>query len=664
MRVLPAFFFIVLFSVFATAADKPGEWLPVTQQERDIKDVPGYSGSMAVQLYYDYYKDENDRFEAVYRRIKILRPAGMDPVTGYSDVEIMLRPGVSLKSLAARTIQPDGTIVEFTGKPFDKTVSKRQGVKFTAKTFSFPSVTVGSILEYRYVLELPLRLVSPVTSWPIQGPLFTLKAHFRFRAFQGLVLVPSELGNVSMHSRVSYAYRNQVDATIPAQKAGNLMEMELANIPPFQREDYMPPEEDYAPTLLFYYGGRETASSELFWQDFNKRFAEWTENNTGDRRLIHEVVQQVVGGETDPEQKLRRLYARVQQIRNPDFERLRTEQELKKEGLKPNYEASEALKRGYGTQGQITRLLLAMARDIGVEARLLWASDRQERTFVKDLLLLDQLDSELLLVNVNGRDIVLDPGTIYCPFGYVRWMHTNTAALKIDKGKAAEFITTPAPPMSVSRRIAKIALAADGGLTGEITMEFSGESALEHRIEAVLTDEAGRRKALEDELKALLPAEAKVAMLEAHGWTSFDTPVMARFSVEIPNFAAVTGRRLLAPALLLSTPQKNMFKGEFRRYPVVFSYPFTETDEVTMKLPEGYTLDAPPYRRKSGLAYAGYEISSALQDNQLVTKRSLHVDEVALPPEKYYELKSFFTVVVAGDGGSAVLQKAQPAAQP
>ena len=105
--------FVFLFSLLA-AADKPAEWLPVTQQEKDIKDVPGYSGSLAVQLYYDYYKDENDKFENVYHRIKILRPAGMAPGTGYADAEILLEPGVSLQSLAARTIQPDGTIVEFT----------------------------------------------------------------------------------------------------------------------------------------------------------------------------------------------------------------------------------------------------------------------------------------------------------------------------------------------------------------------------------------------------------------------------------------------------------------------------------------------------------------------------------------------------------------------
>jgi len=664
MRSLLAVFFISLFSLAAAAADKPVEWLPITQQEKDIKDVPGYSGSAAIQLYYDYYKDENDKFETVYRRIKILRPAGMAPGTGYDEVEIPVPRDGSLKSLAARTIQPDGTIVEYTGKPINKAIFRSRGEKVVVKAFVFPSVTVGSILEYMYTLNLPQHVVSPVSSWPVQGALFTLKAHFRFRAYQGLVRVPSELDSGVLRSRVSFAYRNQVDATVPTKKSGNLMEMELTNIPPFLPEDYMPAEEDYKSTLLFYYGGHETITADLFWQSFNKRFAEWIEKNAGDRKLVHEVVEQAVGGETGPEEKLRRLYARVQQIRNLAFEHYRTEEELKKEGIKTSFEAADALRRGYGTQGQIARLFLAMVRDVGLEAHLLWVSNRQERSFVKDLLLLDQLDAEVVSVNVNGRDMVLDPATIYCPFGYLRWMHTGSQALEIDKAKAAEFVTTPAPPMSVTRRIAKVALAPDGSLKGEITVDLSGEDALQHRIEAKLTDEAGRREALEDEMKALLPSEAVVTMLESHGWTSSDGSVMARFSVAIPGFASVTGTRLLAPALLFSTLQKNMFKGEFRRYPVVFSYPFTETDEVIMKLPEGYTLGAPPYRRKSDLAYAGYETSSSVQDNQLTTKRSLHVDEISLPAEKYYELKSFFTVVVAGDGGSAVLQKKQPAAQP
>jgi hypothetical protein len=97
---------------------------------------------------------------------------------------------------------------------------------------------------------------------------------------------------------------------------------------------------------------------------------------------------------------------------------------------------------------------------------------------------------------------------------------------------------------------------------------------------------------------------------------------------------------------------------EFRRYPISLPYPFTEEDELNMKLPDGYTVEVPPYRRKAGLSYAAYEIASVVEDDHLVTKRKLRFDGLQLPPDKYEELRNFFSVVQKGDEGHAVLRLA------
>ena len=46
----------------ASAAMEKESWLPVTQQEWAIKDVPGYRGSAALRRYYSYNRDDNDGF--------------------------------------------------------------------------------------------------------------------------------------------------------------------------------------------------------------------------------------------------------------------------------------------------------------------------------------------------------------------------------------------------------------------------------------------------------------------------------------------------------------------------------------------------------------------------------------------------------------------------
>jgi transglutaminase-like putative cysteine protease len=639
--------------------DKVETWLPVTQQELAVKVVPGNPNADAVQLYFSYFKDDDSNYLFTYRRIKILRDAGKER---YGNPEIEIETDNSLKELNARTIHPDGTIIDFKDKVYEKTIIKTRGVKKLVKTFALPDVTVGSIVEYRYTITLPPHVVDSITVWPMQSDLYTLKARFRFKPYHGVVAVPSEFSNLVPHSQVSYAYLNQLDATVPTKKRDNLMVLEAENVVPFEAEEYMPPESDYKPVVIFYYGGHEVASPDKYWQTTGKAWSEWTEKFIGNYGQVREAALQAIGNESDSAKKLQRLYARAQQIRNLSYERDRTQEEAKKEKLKINQNAAEVLGRGFGSAGDINRLFIAMARAAGFEAYVVEASDRTERSFIKELLLDVQFNAPETLVKVDGKELMLSPGTPFCPFGLVPWPNTAVTALKFGKA-GAEFMTTPKPQNSQISRVAKTALMPDGTLKGEISLEFNGQDALQYRLSAFETDEAGRRKDLEEHLKAWLPAGALVSLKDSQGWTAMDEPLKATLTVEIPGYATVAGKRLVSPSFLFPTLQKDMFKNDYRKYPVSFSYPFTESDQVTIKLPQGYTMEVAPYRRKSTLSYASYEVSSALDGDQLTTKRQLKFDGLKFDPDQYPQLKGFFNIVQAGDGGQAVLQVQESAAR-
>jgi len=640
------------------SAEKLEPWLPVTQQDLQMKAVPGAPDASAVQLYYSYYKDEDSSLIFIYRRIKILR----EPGKSYADAHIELEPNESLKEVQARTIHPYGSIIEFKDKVFEKVVWKYRGRKMVVKSLTLPEVTVGSILEYRCIINLPLHVVDLTSAWDIQGDLYTVKGRFRFRAAQAVVDVPTMWESGIPHSQVAYTYLNQVDVTVPEKKNGNIMELVVENVRPFEAEAYMPPEFDYKPVVLFYYGGREISTPEAYWEFINKVVSEYAEKYIGDFKEVREAAAQAIGNETDPEQKLRKLYARAQQIRNLTYERERAEQEIKKEKIKLNKNAAEVLKSGAANGWHITLMFVAMARAAGFDANVLLASDRNYMSFEKLVLSLSQIDSPGAQVKLNGKDVLLFPGTKYCPYGLVPWRHSSVTALKLSKA-GGEFITTPAPANSVMRRTAKVALAADGTLKGELTVEFSGQDALLQRLDALDTDEAGRKKSLEALVEGWLPKDAVVKLQNATGWENAESPLIGNFSIEVPNFGSAAGKRMVVPAIFF--PQKNWLLHEVRKYPIVFAYPFTETDEVVLKLPEGYQMEQPPYRRKSGLAFAAYEISPAIADGQLSIKRSLRFDGLKFDPDDYPQLKGFFSVVLAGDGGQAVLQPQQSAsAQP
>src|SRR5258708_4811262 len=131
------FLIFAIFAIFVLPANAQKEdWLPVTPEDLQLTQVPGDPGASAIQLYYANYIDDSMAYEFVYHRIKILTESGKK----YADVEITGGFNLDVGNLKARTIHPDGSIVEFTGKPFDKTIFKGRGIKWNAKTFTMPEV--------------------------------------------------------------------------------------------------------------------------------------------------------------------------------------------------------------------------------------------------------------------------------------------------------------------------------------------------------------------------------------------------------------------------------------------------------------------------------------------------------------------------------------------
>ncbi|HEY6251505.1 MAG TPA: DUF3857 domain-containing protein [Candidatus Angelobacter sp.] len=621
-------------------------WQPITPQDLQIKEVPGDLGASAVQLYYADFIDDNLHSEFLYSRIKVLNDKGKK----YADVEIPILPDSSIADLKARTIHPDGKIIEFSGKPFQKTIIKGQGVKYLAKTFTLPEVTVGSIIEYKFLVLMPEGVIYD-NSWTIQHDLYTVKESFRMKAYSGEL--ETKHGGSSGLSMVS----SHMPANLKPQKKGDGFEMQAQNIAAFEAEDYMPPEENYKPQVRFFYGGSEISSMDKFWQETGRDSNGDVEHFIGNHKEIQAAAEEAIGKETDWDKQVQRLYVRAQQIRNLSYERERTKEELKKENLKPNGNVVDVLNHGYGTRKDIVLFFAALARAGGFRTSVLRVSNRKDRFFDKGLFSTNQLDAYMAVVKINGQDVYLDPGTKFCPYGFVRWMRTSTAGLKLDKD-GGTFVTVPAVghEKAIVQRSAIMALGENGSLNGEITVQFQGLEALERRLDALETDEAGRNKSLEDELKNWLSAGAVVNETKVTGWEGEDEPLVAHFHVEIPGYASLAGKRLLLPPYLFQTKQKDAFKRTDRKYPVYFPYAFAENDVVAIKIPAGYTIEGSPKDQDVRLPYAAYAEVNTVQPGQLVAKRQLLFNAIYLDVKQYSEVRDFFGKVQAADEQQAVLR--------
>src|SRR6516164_1643017 len=170
---LPCFVTLLLL-IMLPAKLWPVSFQPVVPDELKMTSEPKAPGAPAIILFREVNRDDRGRtaHEDVYFRIKILTEEGRK----YGDIEIPFFKGSGkIVNLHARTIRPDGSIVDFAGKAFDKSIVKARGLKYMAKTFTMPDVQIGSILEYYYTEDLAEDFIFD-SHWILSNELFTKKA--------------------------------------------------------------------------------------------------------------------------------------------------------------------------------------------------------------------------------------------------------------------------------------------------------------------------------------------------------------------------------------------------------------------------------------------------------------------------------------------------------
>src|SRR6266436_6053289 len=144
---LSVFSALVSLSAAPTLAQ---QWIAPTPEELSMTSQPEVPGAPAVYLFREETTDDKMHMFSIYVRLKVLTERSKE----HGNVELNYAKvrdggGYNVEDIQGRTIHPDGTIIPFTGKPYDKLVEKTQGVKFMAKVFTMPDVEIGSIIEYR-----------------------------------------------------------------------------------------------------------------------------------------------------------------------------------------------------------------------------------------------------------------------------------------------------------------------------------------------------------------------------------------------------------------------------------------------------------------------------------------------------------------------------------
>jgi hypothetical protein len=626
------------------------DWLPISPEELKMTSEPQAPGAPAILLYRQVDRDDNGPTETNYARIKILTEEGRK----FADIEIPFYKGTEyIRAIQARTIHSDGSIVDFKGTIYDKPIMQARAVKLLAKTFTMPDVQVGSIIEYRFKHDFESGYVFN-SNWILSQELFTKYAKFSLDPYRGFGL------------RFSWPAGLPQDTAPPKDEHGKIR-LETHNVPAFVTEEYMPPENELKFRVDFIYIADTFSDLEkdpkVFWKKYGKRTYGSVDDFIDKRRAMAEALAQIVAPGDSPEEKLRKIYERTQRLRNTSFERRKSAQEEEREKLKNARNVEDVWKQGYGNGNQIAWLFLALVRAAGIPADPVIVSTRDVHIFNPNAMNPNDLNSNVVAVTLDGKELYLDPGTPFVPFGALPWSETAVQGLRLAKD-GGTWIKTPLSESKDSRteREARLKLTSSGTLEGKVTVTYTGQEALWRRLEERNEDDADRKQFLEDQIRSDIPSGAEVELSNRPDWDSASQALVAEYGLKLPGWAAAAGQRSLLPVGLFGAQEKRAFQHTVRIHALYFNFPHQSADSVSIELPATWQVSGVPKPCNVDRRILVYSASTESKNGSLLLNRVLTVDAMVVAVKYYSTVQDFFQAVRAGDEEQVILLAAKNAA--
>lgn len=657
----------------AAAQNDANNWRPIDPADLALKDNPVQPGADAMILYRASTVDAKDLVsrgdsDTEYVRIKIFTKAGLD----YADVKVPYATGngsqwvpmgmdsndVQIVGIRARTIHPDGSITNFDGKVLDKVVESGFGYKVRAATFSLPDVQPGCIIEYQYTkVGEPNWMHSEI--WDVSREIFTRDAHFTFIPYMGYS------GYVPY-----YRFSNMPMAAKPKCDVGveHMCVMDVQNVPAVISEPFMPPRSAISAYVEWYYrkvGDPYDETPQHFWNRNAKKWAGQLDKFVGKQDVLRQELARITSPGDSPEVQLRKMYARVQQLRNLDFEPSKTSREQKAEELKKNSNVKDVLEHGYGDGWQLNALFIGLARAAGFDAAQVMVAPRSVEFFHPRLEDSDELTAQIAWARAGGKEYWLDPASSCYPFGLLPWQEAGTGGLRISK-QGAEMVNTPSPDntTAVVTRTGDFQIDPDGGIHGALEIRFAGQEGALRREQGLQKDDAGRKKQIEDEIREWLPVGASFQLTKLSNWPDNDKPLVADGTLRLPSFGSEIAHRIMFPAEIFSVPQASRLTAQTRYNAIYFSYPYERDDDLRFQLPAGYRVEGLPKDRKLDLKAALYQISYTQTATTVEVKRDLVMNALLLDKKFYPTVRAFFGTAKSTDAEQAVLENVQSASTP
>lgn len=206
----------------------------------------------------------------------------------------------------------------------------------------------------------------------------------------------------------------------------------------------------------------------------------------------------------------------------------------------PNETPAETLRRGIGTSHEINLLFAALARAAGYTVFFVRVGTPD---FRREILDPAQLPNEVIAVRLPTGYAFFNPGVPFLSAGLLDADEEGQPAL-LATAEGPVFLTLPrsAPHQSRTDRQARLALSADGSVSGRVEITYHGLTAAARKRRAEGQSAAERLADIRNEYPG-----AQLTNISLRNIALPAVPVQIEFDIYVPHYAERSARRLFLP---------------------------------------------------------------------------------------------------------------------
>ncbi|KFF04964.1 transglutaminase domain-containing protein [Flavobacterium reichenbachii] len=543
---------------------------------------------------------------------------------------------------------------------FDEVISKYR----SQKKITMPNVKEGSVIEFRYIIRNPNGNV--IREWDFQTSIPVNYSEFKTYVPEYYVFNPRQKGYIFPKMTSEKAERS-ITFTTKERSGGGWTSSQTS---------YSSNKVDYSETQTTYVGENFPAMKEEAYVNNIDNYTSSVQHELAMVKFPNEPMKPL---STDWNSVVKTIYnyedfgpelnktgyfendlKALLQGKNSDDEKILAILNHVKNNVKWNdytgYSCDNGVKKAYkektGNIADINLMLTAMLRYAGLTANPVLVSTRSNGIALFPNR--TAFNYVIAAVETPNGNVLLDASDKFSSPNILPFRALNWQGRLIRKDGTSDEVDLMPKKLSTDTVFLTYSIDADGKVNGKTRRQCTDYNAMITRDNISSVKE-------EEYLEKLENRNNKIEISDYGRTNEKDIllPIVETYSFTGSNLCELIGGKIYVNPMLFFTNSKNPFTQDVREYPVDFGFPFLDKYNITIQIPEGFSVETLPQPAVLVMEdnLGTFKFNCAATESNLQIIISHQINEGIVNISQYEMLKEYYKTMIAKETEKIVLKR-------